>query len=173
MAERLESSRFDLGSKRSRWLITDVKGSNLPPRVKPPTPTAEFLPPTTARPFSSKIRETSIHLAPAPMITLDPSSEVVTSQKRPRSITVPPLMLAAPETGEWPPLRIANPSNFSLAACFSCFWYSCLRMVIAVQSCWTLWGRTTHAGMTSHSCWAYVDFEFSIAQIGNRCSKIY
>lgn len=67
-----------LAMEVGREASTDVKSRSLPPKVKPPTPTAEFLPPTTARPFSSRILETSIHLAPAPMAMLDPSSEGLT-----------------------------------------------------------------------------------------------
>lgn len=119
---------------------------HLPPVNSPPTPILEPRPPTTVRFFASISRYTSPHIAPAPTDAILLSALIVTSSIERMSIVTPPLMLALPAHGVWPPPRIANwhPRTPVLL--------SKVNVLMVVTTSSTVVGETTQLGAKDSSC---------------------
>lgn len=84
---------------------------DIPPRIRPPTPTWGMRPPITPTPYGSRAAYTSPQRPPGPTVAtfLSALTEICLSFWRSMS-TPGSLMDAAPGLGEWPPLRVAKGS---------------------------------------------------------------
>lgn len=83
--------------------------NDLPPIIRPPTPTAGFLPPTTVSRLPSRAAVTSPQRRPEPRETEEPSFEMSMFLIFCRSRRTPLWpTFDHPGLGAWPPLRTAN-----------------------------------------------------------------